>query len=531
MENPSLPSAPPAGPARYGLILLAVALAALGILVSLHLPAFEADSAIHAEGLDDAYISYRYAANLLAGQGLVFNPGERIEGFSNLLWVLAAAGLLTFCPPQSLHLAICLLSTLLAIGSLLVFHGEMRRRSGDFVALVAAGLWAFYPFLWISIGSGLETVAVVLLQLLVWRSLSRGGERPEWKALFAFFSLIVLLRADGFVLVLLAAGHFLANSQPRRALRALLLGAPATAALFAFRLFYYRDLWPSTYYVKVTHGLFERIASAFGQLGWLLADFLLAPFLAALLWLLWSSLARMRPSGAPKEAAGLPLLPPELTLGGGLLAYWLYVGGDVFEIRFLLVLIPFGLAAAFGGFARGLGRQYAASLAVALLSGYAMMISLRPDFTWRSPRYDAWINLGQFFASRYPGALIAADGVGKIGYYSGLHTIDMLGLCDAHISKLPPANKIRPGHDKSDPAYVLARRPDLIAGHLGPDMMLSPDMTREAYTAAGYRIAYLLNTRPEGGRQSIVKAPPAGPDIAMLAAGYRYAVLAREDRP
>src|SRR5689334_12867356 len=39
-------------------------------------------------GTDDAYISYRYAQNLVAGQGLVFNPGERVEGYSNLLYVL-----------------------------------------------------------------------------------------------------------------------------------------------------------------------------------------------------------------------------------------------------------------------------------------------------------------------------------------------------------------------------------------------------------------------------------------------------------
>jgi hypothetical protein len=42
----------------------------------------------HAWGCDDAYISYRYALNLASGQGLVFNSGERVEGFSNLLYVL-----------------------------------------------------------------------------------------------------------------------------------------------------------------------------------------------------------------------------------------------------------------------------------------------------------------------------------------------------------------------------------------------------------------------------------------------------------
>jgi arabinofuranosyltransferase len=38
--------------------------------------------------MDDAYIALRYADNLLSGEGLVFNPGERIEGIVNTGWVL-----------------------------------------------------------------------------------------------------------------------------------------------------------------------------------------------------------------------------------------------------------------------------------------------------------------------------------------------------------------------------------------------------------------------------------------------------------
>lgn len=34
---------------------------------------------------DDAFISFRYARNLLEGHGLVFNPGEYVEGYSNFL--------------------------------------------------------------------------------------------------------------------------------------------------------------------------------------------------------------------------------------------------------------------------------------------------------------------------------------------------------------------------------------------------------------------------------------------------------------
>lgn len=40
---------------------------------------------------EDAYISLRYSAQLLAGNGLVFNPGEQVEGYSNFVWVLLVA--------------------------------------------------------------------------------------------------------------------------------------------------------------------------------------------------------------------------------------------------------------------------------------------------------------------------------------------------------------------------------------------------------------------------------------------------------
>ena len=36
---------------------------------------------------DDAYISFRYAMNLVSGDGLTFNPGFAVEGYSNLAWV------------------------------------------------------------------------------------------------------------------------------------------------------------------------------------------------------------------------------------------------------------------------------------------------------------------------------------------------------------------------------------------------------------------------------------------------------------
>jgi arabinofuranosyltransferase len=41
--------------------------------------------------IDDAYIAFRYAHNFASGLGLVFNPGERVEGFTSFAWVLLSA--------------------------------------------------------------------------------------------------------------------------------------------------------------------------------------------------------------------------------------------------------------------------------------------------------------------------------------------------------------------------------------------------------------------------------------------------------
>ena len=42
---------------------------------------------------EDAFITFRYALNLATGKGVVFNPGEHVEGYSNFLFLVVLAGL------------------------------------------------------------------------------------------------------------------------------------------------------------------------------------------------------------------------------------------------------------------------------------------------------------------------------------------------------------------------------------------------------------------------------------------------------
>ena len=90
---PSSPRRPAAVAPLLRRLPLAVALA-----YSVHQShAFIAASSFEIEGrryyslFDDAMISMRYAANLAHGHGLTWNPGERVEGFTNPLWTLVMA--------------------------------------------------------------------------------------------------------------------------------------------------------------------------------------------------------------------------------------------------------------------------------------------------------------------------------------------------------------------------------------------------------------------------------------------------------
>ncbi|RLI86247.1 MAG: hypothetical protein DRO76_04225, partial [Candidatus Altiarchaeales archaeon] len=38
--------------------------------------------------VDDAYIGIRYARHFVEGSGLVYNIGERVEGYSDFLWII-----------------------------------------------------------------------------------------------------------------------------------------------------------------------------------------------------------------------------------------------------------------------------------------------------------------------------------------------------------------------------------------------------------------------------------------------------------
>ena len=319
---------------------------------------------------DDAFISFRYARNLLEGQGLVFNPGEYVEGYSNFLWVLDLAaiwGALGVAPEYAAQW----LSVGFTVGTLAVMLWWVYRMPGverrGLMVWMALGLVCGSATfaVWTS-GGGLETrqftffivLAVVCLALyrdrkdgLIAASLSLAAAaytRPEGP-------LIAAICIGWFVFQRLAdAGRLVPDWQELRRVdwRGLAyLALPCIgliAAHFLFRQVYYGEWLPNTYYAKFVRPWYESgfkyLLSATIEMGL----YLLLP----LAWLGLRRQWRQRRDGT--YALVLLLIAAHML-------YVMRIGGDNFEYRPLDFYWPLLALPAIQGLA-GLGSGLAAWL-------------------------------------------------------------------------------------------------------------------------------------------------------------------------
>jgi len=201
---------------------------------------------------DDAFISFRYAAHLVAGDGLVYNVGERVEGYSNFLWVLIAAAFMQCGLP--------LLASIKALGVLsalatAVLSGLLGRRllgpwPGAFVFVVVAAQTSLA--VWSQ--AGLETTFFGFLLVASCLSFERELERsagPRWSALL--FGLAWLTRPEAPAYLLYFVARRLAQ-RPRRCGRRDVLWCVVLGAIVlpyeVWGLWYYGALFPHTHAVK-----------------------------------------------------------------------------------------------------------------------------------------------------------------------------------------------------------------------------------------------------------------------------------------
>ena len=208
---------------------------------------------------DDAYITFRVSDNLIHGFGARWNVAERVQAYTNPLWMLLMAGaaLLSggfFYTALTISLALGLAAVLIGVSSL------REGAKGWLLLTLLLSSKAFVDYT----SSGLEyPLSYLLLVVFVVRlrgsdsSGVAGGDR-RLVELIAIGSLAFLNRADALLLYLPAIGWLLwrraRSADLGLAIRVLAASAPAWGWL-ALSLVYYGFPFPNTYYAKVATGV------------------------------------------------------------------------------------------------------------------------------------------------------------------------------------------------------------------------------------------------------------------------------------
>lgn len=492
--------------------IAAIVFLVLVVLLSIHALWFY--STLGWEAVDDAYISYVYARNAILGHGLTFNPSERVEGFSNFLWtgmMIPVVGLGLDVGRISSALGVAFAAGVMALTVRFPRWLGVPAMTGWIAALFLAvdGSFALWSV------SGLETpMFAFLITLGAFLYVKENAPSPpsalragEGRALAEIplsgfvFALAAMTRPEAGAVFALTVAHQAAwRILDSRALidprkwftRRDWIRIGSFVLIFVpywlLRWRYYHSLLPNSFYAKVAVGGpiaqitrgWEHVQQFVGvHLGWII----LVPAVIALLVVV-SQYARANSEAGERKAIqaaffGFTYFAALILFYG---AYIIYVGGDWSVGRFFVPMLAFVyLMIATGLYwmiefvlkrlaprsALHAGR-YSAIAAVLLAAGLCYASSYNGEYRVFIAGFDAAratearIAAGKWLKQNVSaGTWIAVDAAGQVPYFSELPAIDMFGINDLHIGRMPVANlgSGTPGHEKFDLGYIIARAP------------------------------------------------------------------------
>lgn len=156
--------------------------------------------------IDDAYITFRYARNLLAGHGMVYNPGQRVLGTTTPLYTALMAGEKLLLPALDYPTLARWSNALADAGTAIVLALLCARMlDAPWLGLACASLWAVHPMSVTFAVGGMETSLYILL--LTSTLYAYAADRDVASA--ALCATATLVRPDALLLAVPLFAHML----------------------------------------------------------------------------------------------------------------------------------------------------------------------------------------------------------------------------------------------------------------------------------------------------------------------------------
>lgn len=498
----------PTHPGRLGFIMLV-----LGVIAFLRWW-FIYDQPL--QGIDDANIYFVYAKNLAEGNGFVYNTGgERVEGFTSMLWTLMLSFFYLLGPMELLALItnyllvsyslyrLSLLADKLSTGQAYAYMSLPSWLILLFIVLIPGYLdWTIFTHMETGLWSSLLVLCCTLLfeQFLQKQAGDSASSRALIKRQRLAFSLLLPLLvftrpeslAWGILFLLIQFGqHFQQNYTLSGAVQRTLLPAStflgSLVLLFGFRLSYFGYPFPNTFYAKVSSSFGQNIVEGAYYLLRYSKENPFIPIFALLLGLSLLLLLRHPQKLRYNPVTAIQLCIILICTANFLLPF--YTGGDHFYLaRFYQPLYPILLLGVFNFHfwqeqsslqlsARLLNKTALPLLVLSILilstSGMALFKEspIKKEFDIAHYGRETGRKLNQLFANSTPFPSVGTYLAGGLAYTYKGETIDLLGLNN---TKMAHAPKEREGGYKNHDAFNKTVFYELMPDILHMDFIDSP---------------------------------------------------------
>jgi hypothetical protein len=309
---------------------------------------------------DDAFITFRYAQNVVAGNGFVYNIGEYVEGYTHFLWLLILSAVRTIgIDPVSASMWIGIVS----YAALLLIYLAITRKEQlsaqrlgrvSFYFPLAAILLALNYDMSVWATGGLETSIYTLLISLAFYCwfYTELAQRTRLLLTGMLLLLVWLTRPDGALFTIAAVAlligygikHKQSLKQLARNVLFLILPSLTIGVLYLiWKYNYYGDIFPATYYAK------SADHSYFGQ-GFFYIWLFFRVYFSEILVLIVGALAwtyfrysnrKVLPAQTPiAQDSGSPIIAASMAIVLYLVLYVAQVGGDFMFARFIIPVLP-----------------------------------------------------------------------------------------------------------------------------------------------------------------------------------------------
>lgn len=477
---------------------------------------------------DDAMISMRYGWNLLHGVGLVWNPGERIEGYSNPLMTLIIAIVTIFLNKSLAVLSIQIFGALIMIlnacASMRIMEELIQNENPNTIRILKIftfiSVLSYFPLVFWSL-MGMETgllTLFLLFSLIQAMHYSRLHQPRDLIKMSLWMGLAFLTRSDSglFALPVFLFTFFesrkSADSEQKQKVHfwtCLVVFFFFIVIQTGFRRLYYGEWVPNTYTLKLVGiPLMMRIMNG---LHFIQPFFWINLFLIVLVCA--DVVLRFNKLKLLLFSTFVISIGYQIWIGGDFLEYWRFITSIVplLFILFIQAVFFIGCAVQRMGALNKLFSRNSAHRPIGSIIWLVPLIAFASirlnegclrEIPMTRKHQQAIINeknvnlaiaINRMTTEK---ATIGVFCAGTIPYYTGRVAIDFLGKSDKIIAHLPPDisgriswNRILsvPGHNKYDLNYsIKMRKPTFVQNFVWGNQNLS-DWQEQHYVIVRYK--------------------------------------------